>query len=61
MAKLTMKMVVTVQARLIIYKVVVQTVLLYRSKIWVLIDVILKVLERFHHRVAWRMAGILDW
>ena len=52
MAKLTMKMVVTVQARLIIYKVVVQTVLLYRSNIWVLIDLILKVLEGFHNRVA---------
>ena len=44
-----------------IYKVEVQTVMLYRSKIWVVTDLMLNVLEGFHHRVYQRIAGISDW
>ena len=34
------------------YKAVVHTVLIYGSGSWVVTDVILKLLEVFHHRVA---------
>ena len=40
------------------YKAVVQTVLIYGSEIWVVIDAMLKVLEGFHHQVTWRIAGM---
>ena len=40
------------------YKAVVQTVLLYRREIWVLTETILKILEGFHHCVAQRTAGM---
>ena len=35
------------------YKVVVQTVILYGSMSWVLTEAILEVLEGFHHKVDW--------
>ena len=41
-----------VQAWAMIYKAVVQTVLIYGSEIWVVTEDILTVLEGFHHRVA---------
>ena len=42
----------TVGAWAMMYKAVVQTVLIYRGGSWVVMDAILKVLEGFHHRVA---------
>ena len=42
----------TVQSWVMMYKAVFQTVLIYGSDSWVVMDAILKVLEGFHHRVA---------
>ena len=39
------------------YKAVVQSVLLFGSETWVLSQPMLKALEGFHRRVAWRIAG----
>ena len=36
----------------IMYKVVVQAGLMYGSKIWVVIDAMMTVIEGFHHRTA---------
>ena len=46
-----------VQARVMFYKAVVQSVLVYRSEIWVIKDVMMKELEGFHNRINWRIAG----
>ena len=46
--KLMMKAGETVQAQVVMYKAVVQTVLLYRSKGWVLTGVMLNLSEGFH-------------
>ena len=43
-----------------VYKVVVQMVLLYGSDSWVVTEAMLNVLEGFHHRVAQKIAGISD-
>ena len=40
------------------YKALFHTVLLYRSESWVVTEVMLKVLERFHQQVALRIAGM---
>ena len=40
------------------YKAVVQMVMIYRIESWLVMDVMLKVLEGFHHRVTWIIAGI---
>ena len=40
------------------YKAVVQTVLLYKIESWSVTEVMLKVLEGFHHQVARRIVGI---
>ena len=52
------KMEAMVWGRGMIYKVVAQSVLLYGSENWVVIGEMLKVLEVFHRRAAWRMAGM---
>ena len=39
----------------------VQAVILYRSKIWVVTDEMMMVLEGFHHRIARQIAGITAW
>ena len=39
----------------------VQTVLIYGSEIWIRTYGMLKVLEEFHHQVAWRIAGLSNW
>ena len=44
-----MKAVATVRVWEMMYNVVVQTVLLYGRNSWVVTDVMLKVLEGFHH------------
>ena len=59
--KFLVRMGVMVRSRAIMYKVVVNMVLLYRSEIWVVTDAIIKVLEGFHHRIYWRIVGMMDW
>ena len=44
-----------------IFKAVVQMVLLYGSESWVVTYVMLKVLEGFHHWVDRRIAGMSSW
>ena len=51
----------TVQSWGMIYKSVVQLVLLYGSKSWVLMGAMLKVLELFHYQVARRIVGMTAW
>ena len=48
-----------VQARGMLYKVVVQMVLLYRINSWVVTGAMMKVLEGFRHQAAWRIAVIM--
>ena len=48
----------TVWAWVMMCKAVVQTVLLHGSKSWVLTEAVLKVLERFQHRLDWIIAGM---
>ena len=50
-----------VRAREMLYKAVVQTVLLHGSKSWLVKGEILKVLEIFHHQVARWIAGKKSW
>ena len=47
-----------VKAQAMIYKAVVQAVLLYGIKIWVVTDVMMMVLEGFHHRIVRGIVGI---
>ena len=51
----------TVRAQEMIYKAVVQTVLLYVSDSWIVKEETLKVLEGFHHRVDQKISGIPSW
>ena len=44
-----------------IYKAVVQAVLLYSRKIWVVTDVMIMVLEGFHNSISRRIVGMLEW
>ena len=46
---------------MLIYLVVVQSVLMYRSETWVLTPRIQKVLVRFHHRVDRRLTWQQPW
>ena len=55
-AKVLMKTGATVWAQSMVYKVGVQTVLIYGSDSWVVTAVILEFLEEFHPRVAHRIA-----
>ena len=48
----------TVWAWSILYKAVVQPVLLYESKSWVVVEGMLKLLEGFHHRVLRSIMGV---
>ena len=43
---------VTVWIRVMLYKAMVQAVLLYRSKSWVIAGVMMKLLEGGHHRIS---------
>ena len=52
MAQLPMKSGAAVRAHAIMYKAVVQTVLMYGSEIWVVTGDMLTVLEGFHHQVT---------
>ena len=48
------------RARSIIYKDVVQTVILYRSNVWVITGAMLKLLELFHHWIMRKIKGKTD-
>ena len=43
------------------YKAVVQTVLIYRIDFWVVTEAMLKVMEVFHHCLNRRIAGMSSW
>ena len=59
--KVVTKMGETVRMLGMMYKAVVQLVLVYRSKNWVVKDSMLKVLEGLHHRAARRIMGMMAW
>ena len=48
----------TMRAQEMVYKAVTQSVLLYRSEIWLVTGVVLKVLEGFHHWSASQITGM---
>ena len=56
--KLVSKTGATFQARGILYKTVVQSVLLYGSESWVVTGEMIKMLEIFDHQVARRITGM---
>ena len=47
-----------IKSWVMMYKVLVQAVLLYGSEIWLVTDLIMNVLEGFHHRIAIRIMGM---
>ena len=51
----------TVQSKSMLYKEVVQAVLIYGGNIWVVTDAMMKVMELFHHRIAQRISGKMTW
>ena len=50
-----------IKSRSVMYKVVVQAVLLYRSEIWLIMDNMVTVLESFHNRTARCIVGVMLW
>ena len=54
-AKVLEKTLATLQVQVVIYKAVFHMVLLYGSNIWMLMGVVLKVLEVFHHQASRRI------
>ena len=48
------------QARVVLYKAVVQSVLLYGSKIWLVTGAMLKVLEGLHNQVVIIIMGMME-
>ena len=60
-AKLVMKMGATVWALGVIYKAVLQMVLLYGIDIWVLKGSMLKALEVLYNRISRSITGNMDW
>ena len=59
--KVLVKTGAVVRARVMMYRAVFQMVLIYGSESWVVTDVMLKVLEGFHHRVARCIEGMSAW
>ena len=57
-AQMLAKTVAMVHSRWMMYKVVAQLVILCSSDSWVVMGVIIKVLEGFHHREARRKTGM---
>ena len=47
-----------IKSHTMIYKAVVQVMLLYGSKNWVVMDAMVTVIEGFHNRIARRIAGM---
>ena len=60
-AKLLTKAEETVRARAMIFKVVLQTVLLYGEERWVVMEATLKVMEGLHNRVDRKIPGMSYW
>ena len=58
MENFLVKAVATVRSRAMMYKSVLQTILIYESRSWVVTGTILKFLEWLDHRVAQRISGI---
>ena len=52
---------VIVRVGTMMYNAVVHTVLLYGSKIWVIMEAMMKVLEEFRHSIARRIMRNMDW
>ena len=59
-AKVLGKLGIPIKSREMMYKAVVQTVLLYERKIWVVTDAMMMVLEEFCHRIARHITGIIE-
>ena len=57
-AKVLCKIGAPIKAQVVMYKAVVQVVLLYGSKIWVVMDTMMKVLEGFHHKISRWILGM---
>ena len=51
----------TIKAREMIYKAVVQEVLMYGIERWVVMDVMMTVLEGFHHSISRQIVEITVW
>ena len=51
---------VTIKAPKMMYKVVVQVVLMYGSEIWVVANEMMTVLEGLHHRISEQIAGMTE-
>ena len=47
-----------VKSQAMVCKAVVQSVLMYGSKIWVITDAMMMILEGFYHRITRRVAGM---
>ena len=50
---------VTLNSQAMVYKAVVQVVILYGSEIWVVTDTIMVVLEGFRHSIPIRIVGMM--
>ena len=59
-AKVIGKMRDLIMARAMMYKVVVQAVILYGSEIWVVTDAMMTFLDSLHHRTARRISGMTE-
>ena len=59
--KVLTKLGAVVQAHTMMYKAVVQEVLLYWSEIWVVTGAMLMVIEGFHHQMAMQIARKIAW
>ena len=49
-----------IKAQKMIYKELVQAVILYGSERWVVTDAMMTVLEGFHHRISEQIAGMTE-
>ena len=50
-----------IKARVIVYKAVLQQLLLYDSERWVMTDVMMTVLEVLHHRIVRQIKRMAVW
>ena len=60
MLKFLVKVGAMVKSCAMMYKEVVQTLILYGSESWIVTDETVKVLEGFHHRISRRIMGKID-
>ena len=57
-ARVLVKTGATVRAHWMMYKAVAQSLILYSSEIWVVMEAMIKILEGFHHRTARGITGM---